>query len=84
VFAFFLNDLEPTPTQQSPSKKQQQSSFPQFSPLKQKSQPCDGWCAMPKNAKQLESIVYQLSNESIPDAPKKPKTTLHNFFSGKK
>lgn len=84
VFAFFLNDLEPTPTQQSPSKKQQQSSFPQCSPLKQKSQPCDGWCAMPKNAKQLESIVYQLSNESIPDAPKKPKTTLHNFFSGKK
>ena len=83
VFAFFLNDLEPTPsaTQQSPSK---QAPSPQRSPPRPKSQPWDGWCAMPKNAKQLESIVYQLSNETIPDAPKKPKTTLLNFFSGKK
>lgn len=83
VFAFFLNDLEPTPTtlQQSPSKKKHQESS---SPLRQKLQPWDGWCAMPKNAKQLEFIVYRLSNEAIPDAPKKPKTTLLNFFSGKK
>ncbi len=76
VFAFFLNDLEPTPTAVqllSPSKNQNQ-----------KLQPWDGWCAMPKNAKQLESIVYRLSNELIPDAPKKPKNTLLNFFSGKR
>ena len=85
VFAFFLNDLEPTSTAgqlKSPSKKQHQESPSQQSPSKQKLQPWDGWCAMPKNAKQLESIVYRLSNEPIPDAPKKPKNTLLNFFSG--
>ena len=87
VFAFFLNDLEPTITTlpgRSPSKKQHQESSPLPSPSKPKVHPWDGWCAMPKNAKQLESFVYQRSNESIPNAPKKPKTTLLNFFSGKK
>ena len=48
--------------------------------ITQKSQPWDKWCAMPKNAKQLEYHVYNLSNENIPDAPKKPTSTLLNFF----
>jgi uncharacterized protein YecE (DUF72 family) len=43
-------------------------------------QPWDSWCAMPKNAKQLEYLVYGLSNEDIPDGPKKPKSTLLNYF----
>ena len=41
------------------------------------------WAAMPKNAKQLEKLVFGLANEKIPDAPKKPKATLLNFFSKK-
>ena len=64
VFCFLLNDLEPTTSQKSQSP----------------SQPWDKWCAMPKNAKQLEYHVYRLSNGNIPDAPKKPKSTLLNFF----
>lgn len=74
VFCFFLNDLEPTkkPSPSSPRKK---------SVLQQ---PWDGWCAMPKNAKQLESIVFGLSEGVIPDAPKKLKNTLLHFFGKKK
>lgn len=41
------------------------------------------WAAMPKNAKQLEKLVFDLANEQIPDAPKKPKATLLNYFSKK-
>eukprot|EP00581_Thalassiosira_minuscula_P015140 CAMPEP_0183713802 /NCGR_PEP_ID=MMETSP0737-20130205/8544_1 /TAXON_ID=385413 /ORGANISM="Thalassiosira miniscula, Strain CCMP1093" /LENGTH=571 /DNA_ID=CAMNT_0025942645 /DNA_START=536 /DNA_END=2251 /DNA_ORIENTATION=- len=72
VFCFFLNDLEPatTPPYSSPQKKSV-------------GRPYERWCAMPKNAKQLESFVYGISEEIIPDAPKKPKSTLLNFF-GKK
>ena len=40
----------------------------------------DKWCAMPKNAKQLEYLVHGLSDEPIPQAPKTPKKTLLNFF----
>jgi hypothetical protein len=38
---------------------------------------------MPKNAKQLEKLVFELSKEEIPDAPTKPKATLLNFFTKK-
>mmetsp|Transcript_20815 Transcript_20815/g.43439 ORF Transcript_20815/g.43439 Transcript_20815/m.43439 type:complete len:119 (+) Transcript_20815:400-756(+) len=74
VFCFFLNDLEPTKT---PS-----SSLPRKRSVLQ--QPWDGWCAMAKNAKQLEPIVFGLSGGVIPDAPKKLKNTLLNFFGKKK
>ena len=74
VFCFILNDLEPT-RQPSPSSSTTRKS----SSL----QPWDKWCAMPKNAKQLEVFVYRLSNEDVPVAPKKPKSTLLSFF-GKK
>jgi len=40
------------------------------------------WCAMPKNAKQLEGLCV-LSKEDAPKHPKRPKATLLNFF-GKK
>eukprot|EP00578_Thalassiosira_sp_NH16_P030464 CAMPEP_0181077324 /NCGR_PEP_ID=MMETSP1071-20121207/891_1 /TAXON_ID=35127 /ORGANISM="Thalassiosira sp., Strain NH16" /LENGTH=643 /DNA_ID=CAMNT_0023158563 /DNA_START=134 /DNA_END=2065 /DNA_ORIENTATION=- len=69
VYCFFLNDLGPT----VPHPSQQKPAAPSW----------NKWCAMPKNAKQLECLVYGLSNEDIPDAPKKPKSTLLNFF-GKK
>ena len=68
VFCFLLNDMDPS----APS-----------SPLKSSSDPWDRWCAMPKNAKQLEKLVYGLSNQTIPRPPKQPLTTLLNFF-GKK
>lgn len=41
------------------------------------------WCAMPKNAKQLEIAVYEISNEDVPNPPKKPKATLLKFFDKK-
>ena len=66
VFCFILNDLEPSEIKsQSPRRA---------------SQIWDKWCAMPKNAKQLEHCVYESSNESIPNAPKKPKSTMLSFF----
>ncbi|KAL9186087.1 hypothetical protein ACHAXT_005325 [Thalassiosira profunda] len=68
VFCFVLNDLEPTSSS---------------SPTKTAKRPWDRWCAMPKNCKQLEELVFGLSSEDIPDAPKKPKNTLMSFF-GKK
>jgi len=67
VFCFFLNDQDP-------------GKLMGLSPKKLVSQPWNNWCAMPKNAKQLEHIVYRLSKEDTPDAPKKPKSTLLNFF----
>ncbi|KAL7555231.1 hypothetical protein ACHAWF_018886 [Thalassiosira exigua] len=67
VFCYILNDLEPT----------------KHTTTKQRLQPWDKFCAMPKNAKQLESLVYTMSKEDVPDAPKKPKNTLHNFFTKK-
>ncbi|KAL3782461.1 hypothetical protein ACHAW5_009009 [Stephanodiscus triporus] len=66
VFCFFLNDQDPTVAGHASKKST--------------SQPWDVWCAMPKNAKQLENIVYKLSKENTPDGPKKPKSTLLNFF----
>jgi uncharacterized protein YecE (DUF72 family) len=45
-------------------------------------EPHEKWCAMPKNAKQLEGLCI-LSKEDAPKPPKKPKATLLNFF-GKK
>lgn len=42
------------------------------------------WCAMPKNAKQLEEEVYKISPDQAPKPPKKPKATLLNFFGSKK
>ena len=66
VYCFFLNDQAPT------------TQSPQTRPAN--AQPYDKWCSMPKNARQLESLVYKLSNESIPDGPKKPKSTMLNFF----
>jgi hypothetical protein len=42
------------------------------------------WCAMPKNAKQLEEEVYKISPDQAPNPPKKPKATLLNFFGSKK
>ena len=71
VFCFLLNDMNPTAISSS-------------SPAKPTSaKPWDKYCAMPKNAKQLESLVYRLAQEDTPDAPKKPKRTLHNFFAKK-
>ena len=67
VYCFFLNDQ--APNLHSPQKKS--ATTPQ---------PWDRWCSMPKNARQLESLVYKLSNESIPDGPKKPKSTMLSFF----
>ncbi|KAL7473585.1 hypothetical protein ACHAXS_014137 [Conticribra weissflogii] len=67
VYAYILNDLEPTKSVLSSPKKDR----------------WEKWCAMPKNAKQLEKLVYVLSNESVPSAPKQQKSTLLNFF-GKK
>jgi uncharacterized protein YecE (DUF72 family) len=67
VYCFILNDREP-------------STLSGRSPKKTSVQPWDSWCAMPKNAKQLECLVYGLSNEDTPDGPKKPKSTLLNFF----
>mmetsp|Transcript_25998 Transcript_25998/g.55890 ORF Transcript_25998/g.55890 Transcript_25998/m.55890 type:complete len:478 (+) Transcript_25998:552-1985(+) len=69
VYCYFLNDLGPTQCS-SPKKSAPQQHW-------------DKWCAMPKNAKQLEALVYRQSKEDIPDAPKKLKSTLLNFF-GKK
>eukprot|EP00984_Skeletonema_dohrnii_P007726 scaffold2834_cov103-Skeletonema_dohrnii-CCMP3373.AAC.2 len=45
--------------------------------------PHEKWCAMPKNAKQLELAVHKISKDDAPKPPKKPKATLLNFF-GKK
>jgi uncharacterized protein YecE (DUF72 family) len=67
VYCFFLNDLEPI-SQASPQKYNDES---------------DKWSAMPKNAKQLEKLVFGLTKEQIPDAPKKPKATLLSFFAKK-
>ena len=41
------------------------------------------WCAMPKNAKQLEEAVYAISKEHPIPPPKKPKATLLSFFGEK-
>lgn len=73
VFCFILNDLEPTTAAATTIKKCTPGLLSSV----------DKWCAMPKNAKQLESCVYGLSNEEIPAAPKKPKHTMHSYF-GKK
>ena len=67
VYCFFLNDQAPTP--QTPQKKS--ATIPK---------PWDKWCSMPKNARQLESLVYKLSNEALPVGPKKPKNTMLSFF----
>lgn len=79
IFCFFLNDQDPSSSSlvdddtimASPKKK---LKLPQQQPWK------NNWYAMPKNAKQLEHIVYQLSKEDIPDPPKKSQTKLFNFF----
>ncbi len=54
-------------------------------PLKAKAavQQHEKWCAMPKNAKQLQLAVHRLSRDEVPIPPKKPKATLLSFF-GKK
>ena len=67
VYCFFLNDQAPSP--QTPQKKS--ATTPQ---------PWEKYSAMPKNARQLESLVYKLSNEPFPDGPKKPKNTMLSFF----
>ena len=67
VYCFFLNDQ--AATQQTPQKKS--ATIPK---------PWDRWCSMPKNARQLESLVNKLSNEALPDGPKKPKSTMLSFF----
>jgi len=67
VYCFFLNDQAPAP--QTPQKKS--ATTPQ---------PWDRWCSMPKNARQLESLVYKLSSEALPDGPKKPSTMLSFFW----
>ena len=67
VYCFFLNDQAPSP--QTPQKKS--ATTPQ---------PWEKYSAMPKNARQLESLVYKLSNEPIPYGPKKPKNTMLSFF----
>jgi uncharacterized protein YecE (DUF72 family) len=66
VYCFFLNDLEPISIS---------------SPQKCGKEPWEKWAAMPKNARQLENLVFGLANEQRPDAPRKPKATLHNFFA---
>ena len=68
VYCFFLNDLEPSSLTPSPKCCADHS---------------EKWPAMPKNAKQLEKLVFDLANEQIPSAPKKPKATLQNFFTKK-
>ncbi|EJK55008.1 hypothetical protein THAOC_25308 [Thalassiosira oceanica] len=60
------------------------NSEPNQAPKKKGAKAWDKWCAMPKNAKQLESLVHALSDEPIPPAPKTPKKTLLNFFGTKK
>ena len=59
------------------------NSEPHQAPKKKGAKAWDKWCAMPKNAKQLESLVHGLSGEPIPQAPKTPKKTLLNFFGTK-
>ena len=68
VYCFFLNDLEPSSLDAS-----QKASLDRY----------EKWAAMPKNAKQLEKMVFCLSNEQIPDAPKKPKATVLDYFAKK-
>jgi uncharacterized protein YecE (DUF72 family) len=69
VYCFFLNDLEPVPV---------------ASPQKYSSDPWERWAAMPKNTRQLEKLVFVLTHEQIPDAPRKPKSTLLNYFGKNK
>ena len=53
-------------------------------PLNKKaSKPYEKWCAMPKNAKQLENLCHQITKDDVPPPPKKPKATLLNFFAKK-
>ena len=68
VFCYFLNDLEHSLL---------------VSPPKDDIEHYSKWPAMPKNAKQLEQLVFQLADELVPDAPRKPKATLLNFFARK-
>jgi uncharacterized protein YecE (DUF72 family) len=68
VYCFFLNDREPSPM---------------LSPRKSNLEYYEKWAAMPKNAKQLEKLVFKRSREKVPDAPTKPKSTLLNFFTKK-
>lgn len=67
VFCFILNDLEPSTSSLATGM----------------SNSWRNWCAMPKNAKQLEKLVFDLSNEKVPSAPKMPKANLLNFFGVK-
>ena len=76
IFCFFLNDQDPSCSSlvdddsiSSPKKKLTLQQQPWKS----------NWSAMPKNSKQLEHLVYQLSNENIPDPPKKSQK-LFNFW----
>jgi uncharacterized protein YecE (DUF72 family) len=67
VYCFFLNDCAPSMS----------------SPQKSHAEYYEKWASMPKNAKQLEKLVFELSKEEIPDAPTKPKATMLNFFTKK-
>ena len=68
VYCFFLNDLEP-----ASHVTYHKASMDQ----------CEKWAAMPKNAKQLEKMVFCLSNEQIPGAPKRPKGSVLDYFAKK-
>ena len=68
VYCFFLNDLEP-----ASHVTYHKASMDQ----------CEKWAAMPKNAKQLEKMIFCLSNEQIPDAPKRPKGSVLDYFAKK-
>ena len=77
IFCFFLNDQDPSCSSlvdddsiSSPKKKLTLQQQPWKS----------NWSAMPKNSKQLEHLVNQLSNENIPDPPKKSQSKLFNFW----
>ncbi|KAL3801641.1 hypothetical protein HJC23_013146 [Cyclotella cryptica] len=68
VYCFFLNDLEPLAV---------------ACPQKYGADPWERWAAMPKNAKHLEKLVFELTGEQIPEAPRKPRSTLLNYFAKK-
>lgn len=80
IFCFFLNDQDPSSSSLVVDDDTDMSSPTKNLKLQHQQPWKNNWYAMPKNSKQLEHIVYQLSNEDIPDPPKKSQSKLFNFF----
>jgi uncharacterized protein YecE (DUF72 family) len=81
IYCFFLNDQDPSCSSLVDDDDDNTPS-PKKKTLMLQQQPWkNNWAAMPKNTKQLEHIVYQLSNEDIPDPPKKSQSKLFNFWN---